>query len=168
MKKIGLLFVLFFTVFISYSQEKFVVGTSSGITGYFENNKEGADINYNLFAGYHISDRLIIGAEAFKSKLAVKDSKSIGLNSYLVYGEWLIKPYNEDGSLQKFHFSGLLSSGVSNMKFQGVTDNEFTLFVGTKACFNFHPKIQFGLKSGYFIVKDNNHFIANVFVSYKF
>ncbi|MFT4061207.1 MAG: hypothetical protein QM642_02500 [Edaphocola sp.] len=140
--------------------QKFSAGASAGLITVDKNN----GFNGNLYAGWHLNDKISLGADALLSERGL-DFKT---NAYMVY----VEAGNPTWSLDNkniVYFSGMLGLGYVEENVKPYKEGAFSFYAGTKINLNINPKFIFGIKSGiYFSKLDDDPIIANLFFTYRF
>lgn len=148
---------MFLCISISvFSQSKISIGLSSGILSIDKTN----GLNENLYLSYNTSDNISVGIDGMIGK--VKENKTLSVIGYLEAGN------SSKGIIKdKLFFSAIVGAGyMENNLSDKITF--VTAFAGTK--FNYKPTFNFstGIKSGYYVNKQKNALLANLFISYRF
>lgn len=140
--------------------QKFSAGASTGLISVDNNN----GMNGNLYAAYHLSDKISLGADALLSE-GESDLKTSAYMAYVEVGNptWSLDNKNI------LYFSGMLGLGYLEEKVNNYKEEAFSFYAGTKINLNLNPKFIFGIKSGIYLSKlDKDPIIANLFFTYKF
>ena len=161
MKKLFL--TLLFAMFLvsSFSQDKFFVGGSSGITGF------AGDIGYNvnLFPGYFLTEDISIGIDGWYGN--VKSNELFSATLYFEAGHSLTAiKLNED---RHINFTSALGPGYIQARENGEKQDGFSFLLGVNVNFILHPQFSFGIKTcSYLSALDDNPVNSNLYIRYRF
>ena len=146
---------------ISYAQNKFSFGVSSGFT---KINSTYA-INQNLYIGYNTSKNITLGIDLFRNH-AIEESTSIKTIIIMPYLEGGIP---ESGMIKdKFYFSGVVGSGLLSKVSSDDNKKTLAIFVGTKVNYKLLDNFLIGLKFCYYYSNLQGVTISNLFLTYKY